>query len=231
VDLDGLRRVPLLAALPPGRLARLAAILPVRSLPAGRVVAVAGEPAARLFVLERGSVIGVRGPSVSAVVGLETVVAPGVIDRAASLGGGVHTATWTTTAPSRVRTLPSAQLRELADEVPAVREQVLRRLAAEADRQRRSRAGAVDGAVARVADRLIGAGAVAGAPVRLAGGQQRLGEELGLSRAVVGRALRVLAATGAVRVAPGRVHVLDVALLAAAATSQLRVSRGSAARP
>jgi CRP/FNR family transcriptional regulator len=73
--------------------------------------------------------------------------------------------------------------------------------------------------VARVADRLIEAGAVAGAPVRLTGGQQGLGDELGLSRVTVNRALRVLVAAGAVRVRPGVVDVLDVGLLTAAAAS------------
>ncbi|MCO1659473.1 Crp/Fnr family transcriptional regulator [Pseudonocardia humida] len=217
MDLDGLRRVPLFAALPPGRLARLAAAMPVRSLPVGQVVAAAGEPAVRLVVLERGSVVGVRDTVGGTAVRLATVVAPGVIDKVAALGGGVHTATWTTAAPARVRSLPSAQLRRLVDEVPAVREHVLRWLAAEADRQRRSRVRATGGPVARVADRLIEAGAVAGAAVRLTGGQQGLGEELGLSRVTVNRALRVLVAAGAVRVAPGLVHVLDVGLLAAAA--------------
>jgi CRP/FNR family transcriptional regulator len=220
VDLDGLRRVPLLAALPPDRLARLAAVMPVRSLPAGQVVAVVGEPAARLVVLDRGSVTGVRHGAGGAVVRLATVVAPAVVDKVASLGGGVHTATWTTAAPARVRTLPSARLRLLVDEVPAVRDHVLRWFAAEADRQRRALARVAAGPVSRVADRLIEAGAVAGAAVRLVGGQQGLGEELGLSRVTVNRALRVLVEAGAVRVGPGRVHVLDVELLAAAAGGQ-----------
>lgn len=47
-----------------------------------------------------------------------------------------------------------------------------------------------------------------------------LGEELGLSRVTVNRALRVLAAAGAVRVEPGRVHVVDVGVLGAAAGGQ-----------
>ena len=215
MDLDDLRRVPLLAALPADRLAAMAAGMPPRRLAPGEVVAAAGAPAVRLAVLERGTLTAVRHTAGGGTVRLATVVAPGVVDKVAALGGGVHTATWSAATPARVRVLPAAELRRLVDEVPAVREHVLGWLAAEADRQRRSRVRSAVGPVARVADRLIEAGAAAGAPVRLTGGQQGLGEELGLSRVTVNRALRALAAAGAVRVRPGLVDVLGVRLLAA----------------
>jgi CRP/FNR family transcriptional regulator, cyclic AMP receptor protein len=56
----------------------------------------------------------------------------------------------------------------------------------------------------------------AGARIKLPAAQQGLGEEIGLSRVTVNRALGVLSAAGAIRVEAGAIVALDPSQLAAA---------------
>ncbi|MEU2615346.1 hypothetical protein ABZ570_27785 [Micromonospora sp. NPDC007271] len=88
----------------------------------------------------------------------------------------------------RIRLLPAEALRELLHELPAVRDHVLRHVAAQVNRDRRAR-------------------------IRVAASRPATP---GPSRVTVNRALRVLAAAGAVRTEPGAVVVLDPFRLAAA---------------
>jgi CRP/FNR family cyclic AMP-dependent transcriptional regulator len=215
VDVAQLGRVPLLGTLPGARLERLARELPVRHLAAGDVAARSGAPARHLVVLETGSLAAVHDTRHGTRVRLATATGPCVVDKAATLDGGVHTATWCATAPSRIRLLPAAVLQQLLDDEPALRAHVVRYLAAEVNRQRRARIRrAAPGPVAQVADWLADAASGGRAAVALPGGQQGLGDELGLSRVTVNRALRALAELGAVRVRPRAVQVLDEGLLA-----------------
>ncbi|HYH32838.1 MAG TPA: Crp/Fnr family transcriptional regulator [Pseudonocardia sp.] len=215
MDVERLGRVPLLGTLPRPRLERLARELPVRHLAAGDVVAHSGAPARHLIVLEAGSLAAVHDTRHGSRVRLSTVTGPRVVDKAATLDGGVHTATWCAATPCRVRLLPAAVLRNLLDDEPALRAHVVRHLAAEVNGHRRARIRrAAPGPVAQVADWLVEAASRVGGTVPVAGGQQGLGDELGLSRVTVNRALQTLAAAGAVEVRPRRVRVLDAEQLA-----------------
>ncbi|MEW2385938.1 Crp/Fnr family transcriptional regulator [Micromonospora sp. NPDC047707] len=212
-----LAAVPFFALLDEGRRARIARRHPLRQVPAGQVVARYGEPASSLIVLERGTVTAGYHTADGSPVRYGTVTGPRLVDKASVLDGGTHTATWTTADACRIRLVPARVLRELLHELPAVREHVLRQISAQVNRDRRARIrAAAPRPVARVADWL--AEAVTGPThrIQLPGGQQGLGEELGLSRVTVNRALRVLAEAGAVRTEPGAVVVLDARRLAAA---------------
>jgi CRP/FNR family transcriptional regulator len=139
------------------------------------------------------------------------------------LDGGAHTATWTTLAASRIRLLPASLLRTLIDEVPALRDHVLHHLSAQVNRDRRARVRAIaPQPVARIAHWIADSRPAQGSRIRLPGAQQGLGEEIGLSRVSVNRALRVLAEAGAIRIEPGVIVVLDPGRLTAAAADSGR---------
>lgn len=143
---------------------------------------------------------------------------PCVIDKAAVLDGGTHTATWMASASCQVRLLPADLLRELIAEVPPLRDHVLRHLSEQVNRDRRARVRrAAPQPVAQIADWLAESMRAQGMRITLTGAQQGLGEEIGLSRVTVNRALRVLAEAGAVRIEPGVIVVLDPRRLIAAA--------------
>jgi CRP/FNR family transcriptional regulator len=217
VDDHGLAGVPLFALLDEARRERIARRHPVRQVPAGQVVAGFGQPARNLIVLERGILSAGCHTVDGSLVRFGTVTGPCLIDKASVLDGGRHTATWTAARACRIRLLPTEVLRELLHEVPVVREHVLRQIAAQVNRDRRARTrAAASRPVARVADWLAEALAGPSRRIALPGGQQGLGEELGLSRVTVNRALRVLVQAGAVRTEPGAVVVLDARRLTAA---------------
>ena len=214
VSVEGLLQVPLLQTLPHARVEELARGMPARNVPAGQVVARAGEPAAYLLVVEHGTLTATSDTAMGARVRLGTMTGPCTVDKAASLRGATHTATWTADTLCRVRPLPARLLWQLLDEEPALRQHVLRYLASEVSAQRRSRVRrAAPTPTAQVADWLAEANDAFGPLIYLAGGQQGLGDELGLSRVSVNRALAALAAAGTIRTHPRLVHVLDRAQL------------------
>ncbi|MFC7545451.1 Crp/Fnr family transcriptional regulator [Plantactinospora sp. GCM10030261] len=218
MDIRGLATVPLFAALDEARLCDIASQAPPRDLPSDTQVARAGEPARHLVVVERGTLRATRDTVAGTRVGLATVTGPALVDKAAVLDGGRHTATWTTATPARIRRLPAYHLTRLVDEVPAVRDHLLRHLAGQVNRDRRRQVRAVAGPpVARVADWLASDHGGRDGRIRLPGAQQGLGEHLGLSRVTVNRALRTLARAGVLRVETAAVVVLDPVRLAAAA--------------
>lgn len=220
MDVEDPLRVPLLSTLPRHRLEELARELPARYLEVGQVIAWAGDFASHLIVLERGCLTSGHDTPHGTRVRLATVTAPAVVDKAATLNGGLHTATWTASTRCRVRLLPAELLRQLILEEPSVREHVLRYLSEQVNKGRRSRVRRADrDSVAQVADWLAEATFVEGRTVELVGGQQGLGEELGLSRVTVNRALQKLVAAGAIQVRPRIVNVLDAERLATAALS------------
>lgn len=146
-----------------------------------------------------------------------------MVDKAAVLDGGAHTATWTALAACRIRFLPASILRGLIDEVPALRDHVLRHLSAQVNRDRRARVRtATPQPVVQIADWIVEAGRQHGSRIKLPGAQQGLGEEIGLSRITVNRALRVLAEAGAIRIEPGVIVVVDPKQLSAAANGTRR---------
>lgn len=215
MDIEPLVRVPLLATLPRSRVERLASELQGRDVAVGQVVARAGEAAGHLVVIETGSVTAVHDTATGARVRLSAVTGPCVIDKAATLDGGVHTANWTATTPCRLRLLPAGLFHQLICEEPALRRHVLAYLSAEVNRQRRARIRhAAPSPSAKVAAWLAEASRSNGDTVYLAGGQQGLGEEVGLSRVSVNRTLQALLAVGAVRVRSRTVTVLDAGQLA-----------------
>jgi CRP/FNR family transcriptional regulator, cyclic AMP receptor protein len=206
-----LAEVPLLATLDPPRLARLAAVAPARTVEAGTVLALRGEPAARLIVVETGSVRAVHDTASGRRLRLGEFPAPCAVDKAAVLDGGGHTATWVASSRSRVRLVPAAELLKLIDDVPSARRHVLAHLAGQVRVQQEDlvRARVAD-AVTRTAAWLVRAQT---RRVVLPGGQEGLAEAIGATRVTVNRALRTLAGEGLVKIEPGAVTVLAPELL------------------
>jgi CRP/FNR family cyclic AMP-dependent transcriptional regulator len=213
---EQLAAVPLFSMLDKARLGWLADQCPPQELPAGAVVAHFGDPAQHLVVLEHGTLSAVYDTRDGSRVRFATVTRPCVIDKAAVLDSGAHTATWTALTPCRIRFLPANLLRGLIDEVPTLRDHVLHHLSAQVNHHRRARVRtATPQPVVQIADWILEAGRQHGSRIRLPAAQQGLGEEIGLSRVTVNRALRVLAETGAIRVEPGAIVVLDPRRLSA----------------
>jgi len=213
-----LAAVPLFATLPTVRLEWLAERCPPRDVHAGATVARFGEPARDLIVVESGTVSATYDTSDGAMVRFASVAGPAVIDKAAVLDNSVHTARWTALTDCRIRLLPVALFRELLDKEPALRGHVLRHLSEQVNRDRRARVRtAASAPVGRVADWIAESTHTHGNRIKLPAAQQGLGEEIGLSRITVNRALRVLADAGAIRVEPRTIVVLDARRLADAA--------------
>lgn len=222
---EELAAVPLFSMLEKARLGWLAEQCPPRELPTGVTVAHLGDPARHLVVLEWGTLSASCDTGDGSRVRFSTVTGPCVIDKAAVLDGGAHTANWITATACRVRFLPASLLRRLIDDVPALRDHVLRHLSAQVNRDRRARVNAAaPRPVVRIAGWISETSRAEGGRIRLPGGQQGLGEELALSRVTVNRALRVLAEVGAIRTEPGVIVVLDPERLAVTATGPVRLS-------
>jgi len=220
VDVEGLLRVPLLRVLPRSRVEALARELPARVVPAGQVVARTGDLATYLIIVESGSLAAVHETAAGARVRLAGITGPCTVDKVATLHEAVHTATWTATTDCRIRLLPARVLRQLLNQEPALREHVLRYLAAEVNAHRRSRMRrAAPDPIAQVSDWLVERERAVGSSIPLPAGQQGLGEELGLSRVTVNRALSTLAAAGAIQVRLRLVDVHNSAYLTTASTS------------
>lgn len=203
--------VPLLAHVAPEHLDRLAAVSPARDVAANTVVAVRCEPARHLIVVETGALTAVHETESGHRRRLGEFPAPCAVDKAAVLDGGGHTATWLTTARTRLRLIPAAEFLALMD-MPAVRRHVLTHLAGQLRRSQEDLTlTSYADATTRVATWLVRA---ATPRVPLPGAQQGLAETLGLTRVSVNRALRTLADEGLVRVAPGEVVVLNPEILA-----------------
>jgi len=122
MDVDGLAAVPLLRTLPRAPLEALAGQLPSRGVPAGQVVARAGDPATHLVIVERGSLSAARDTADGTRVQFGSVAGPCTLDKAATLDEAVHTATWTATTACQVRLLPVQLLRQLMGEHAALRD-------------------------------------------------------------------------------------------------------------
>ncbi len=220
VDTKQLAAVPLFSMLEDERVQWLAEQCPPRDVIKGAILAHVGDPARHLIVLERGILSAICDTGYGSRVRFATATGPCVIDKAAVLEGGVHTATWTALADCRIRFLPVALLRGLIDDVPALREHILRHLSGQVNRDRLARVRhATSRPVVRIADWVTESMRTQGRRITLPGAQQGLGEEIGLSRVTVNRALHVLAEAGAIRIEPGVIVVLDPGRLAAAATS------------
>ena len=211
----GLADVPLLATVDRARLARLAAGAPARMVPAGAVLAVQGQPAVRLLVVETGGVVATRETAAGRRLRLGEFPAPCAVDKSAVLDGGGHTATWIARDRSRVRRLPAAEFIALLDDVPAARRHVLTLLARRVREQQDYLVlASFADATTRTAAWLVRAAASRGSRIVVPGGQAGLAEAIGMTRVSVNRALRTLAADGLVRVEPGAVVLLAPELLA-----------------
>lgn len=216
--MGNLAAVPLFAMLPTARLEWLAEQCPLRDAHAGATVAQFGEPARDLVVVESGTMSATYDTSDGATVRFASVAGPSVIDKAAVLDESVHTARWTALTDCRIRLLPAALFRHLLDDEPEFRGHVLRHLSAQVNRDRRAKVRtAASASVGRVANWIAESTHVHGNRITLPAAQQGLGEEIGLSRITVNRALRALAEAGAIRVEPRTIVVLDLSRLADAA--------------
>lgn len=206
--------IPLLATLDPARRDRLLAKAPVRTVEADAVVAVRGEPATTLIIVETGGLTAVHETADGHRLRLGEFPAPCAVDKAAVLDGGGHTATWLATARSRLRLIPAAELLELLD-VSAARRHVLSHLANRLrDQQDDLVAASYADVPARVAACLVRAAGTNGTRVLLPGAQQGLAESVGATRVTVNRALRELAKDGLITVEPGAITIETPELLA-----------------
>lgn len=207
--------IPLLATLDPARRDRLLTKAPVRTVEADTVVAVRGEPATALIIVETGGLTAVHETADGHRLRLGEFPAPCAVDKAAVLDGGGHTATWLATARSRLRLVPAAELLALLEDVPAARRHVLSHLANRLrDQQDDLVAASYADVPARVAAWLVRAAGTNGTRVLLPGAQQGLAESIGATRVTVNRALRELAKDGLIIVEPGAITIETPELLA-----------------
>ncbi len=222
-DLDTLAAVPLFATLDGKRLARLAAGSTVRIVDTGHVVALRGQPASHLIVVESGTLTATFDTANGRRLRLGEFPAPCAVDKAAVLDAGGHTATWLAAIRSQVRLVPAGDVLAVIDDVPAARRHVLAHLA---QRLRDQQDGLVLASFAdtttRTAAWLLRAAGHTGTRIVLPGAQHGLAEAIGATRVSVNRALRTLAADGLVRVEPGAVVILAPELLAHRASHELR---------
>ena len=122
--LDTLRTVPLFAGLGVRELERLSALTDEVELPAGRVLMRQGEPGEELFVLLRGAARVERDG-----LDFERPDDTGVFGEIALVDGGLRSATVTLTADSSLLVVGRRQFRQLVEEFPDVRLQILELLA------------------------------------------------------------------------------------------------------
>ncbi|GAB3964236.1 Crp/Fnr family transcriptional regulator [Plantactinospora veratri] len=221
-ELRRLADVPLFAGLGPAQLRRLLDRSVPRTVEPGVVLAVRGQPAEHVIVVEAGTLTGVHETADGKRLRLGDFAGPCAVDKSAVLDGGGYTATWLAATVLRYRLVPAGELLRLIDDVPAVRRHVLGHLAGrlrdgQAELVRTSYADAGT----RVAAWLVAAAGRSGRRVPLPGAQQGLAEAVGMTRVTVNRALRTLADAGLVRVEPGAVVVLAPELLAARATTAI----------
>ncbi|GAB3726127.1 Crp/Fnr family transcriptional regulator [Amycolatopsis oliviviridis] len=214
-DLGALAAVPLFAGLDRERLQRVAARSSVRVFEAGHVVAVRGDPATRLIVVESGTLTAVHDTVDGRRLRLGQFAAPCAVDKVAVLDTGDHTATWSAATRARLRFVPARELSALIDDLPGVRRHVLAYLVRDLRdlRDELVRANFAD-VTTRVAAWLARAAGRSGTTVLPPGAQQGLAEAIGATRVSVNRALRALAAEGLISVGPGSVEVLAPELLA-----------------
>lgn len=214
-DIGVLADVPLFAHLGRARLHRLAAQSIVRVVDADCVVAVRGQPADSLIVVETGTLTATRDTSGGRRLRLGQFPGPCAVDKAAVLDGGGHTATWSAATRARLRLVPARELLTLVDDIPAARRHVLTHLARQLRDQQDDlvRASFADTTI-RTAAWLVRAASRSGTTIVLPGAQQGLAEAIGATRVSVNRALRTLAAEGVISVEPGAVTVLAPELLA-----------------
>ncbi|MDG4790111.1 Crp/Fnr family transcriptional regulator [Micromonospora sp. WMMD1102] len=219
-ELRRLAAVPVFAGLGPARLRRLLDRSVSRTARPGDVLALRGQPAEHLLVVEAGTLTGVHDTADGKRLRLGDFTGPCAVDKSAVLDGGGYIATWLAGTVLRYRLVPAGELLRLIEDVPAVRRHVLRQLAGGLrDRQAELARTAYADAGTRVAAWLVAAAGRSGRRVPLPGAQQGLAESVGLTRVSVNRALRGLADAGLVRVEPGAVLVLAPELLAARAAS------------
>lgn len=201
--------MPLLGVLDRDRRDLLLSRSTCRHATAGQVIALRGRPAVHLIVVETGAVDGLHETAQGERLRLGRFDAPCVVDKVAVLDGGGYTATWVAATDCRLRLLPAAELRSVIADVPAARDHVIGRLAAQfRERQDRLVRASLADAATRVAAWLADAAAGGATSVPLPGGQQGLAETLGMSRVTVNRALQSLAAERVIRVATGGVVIV-----------------------
>jgi CRP/FNR family transcriptional regulator, cyclic AMP receptor protein len=216
VGTSELAAVPMLAQLPCGPLGDLAAAAPARSFGAGEILLRQGDPANRLLIMLDGQATAVTDHADGSRSRYPLMTAPCVLDKAAVLAGMANPASWVAATPGRAVILSAAQFRLLLAQQPTVREHVLHYMAVQVNQVRTTLSGRAGfSAATQVAAWLITASRAAGtAVIRLPAGQQGIAEELGLSRVTVNRALQHLVRTGAIRIRPRIVIILEPAALA-----------------
>ena len=118
--LDLLRTVPLFSGMRDKELERVAALADIVDLPADRQIMTQGARGAEMFIVVSGSARVERDGTSLGVKGVGEI-----LGEIALLDGGPRTATVTLAEPSRMLVLARREFRELMDEFPEVRLQVL----------------------------------------------------------------------------------------------------------
>lgn len=118
--IDLLRTVPLFSGMRDRELERVAALADIVDLPPDRQIMKQGDRGAEMFVMVSGSARIERDGESLTECGVGDV-----LGEIALLDGGPRTATVTLAEPSRLLVLARREFRELMDEFPEVRLQVL----------------------------------------------------------------------------------------------------------
>lgn len=210
-------RLPYFAALDPSTRADVARAAIRRSFPAGHLIFSEGEPCAGLYIVEEGSVRIFR----TALDGREQVLqvlGPGQsFNEVAVFDGGPNPASVVTLEPTVVWVIDRSTMRDLLRTHPALAEAVVKVLATRL-RQLVDLVGDLSfrSVTARLAKLLLQqADAARSDSVTRAAflTQQEMAARLGTVREMVGRALRVLADSGAIRIERHRIVIVDRARL------------------
>ena len=219
-----LRRVPMLAALPPPLRERRAALCGVRSVERGELLFAEGEPAAFLPLLLSGQVKLVRVAADGREQLLHLVRAPASFAEAAVFGPGVFPVSAEVVRPGMLATLPRAALLDLLRQRPEVGLALLASMSV----WMRRLANLVEGlslhtVEERVAAYLLSVFRRSGQPlsnglaVRLEDAKHLIAAVCGTAPEVLSRTFRRLEVEGAVRIEGPVAHLLDPGRLVARA--------------
>lgn len=215
-----LRSISLFEGLEPEQLAKVAALVTVRSYPARAVVVSQGEPADALFGIMRGRLKVVSsGPD-----GRDTVLGimgeGEVFGEVALLDGGTRSATCTAIEPCELMAIDRAPFLALLEQTPGIAVKLLHVLTGRLRRlSQRSEDAAFLDVPSRLARSLLDLatrfgerprGSTNGIVIMLKLSQQELGDLVGATRESVNKHLNDWARQGLLAVDGGRVTIADL---------------------
>lgn len=215
VDVDELRKAPLFASLAPDDMAHVAAVTVERHYERGDIILLEGDRGGALYFLRSGLVKVFKSSPEGKEQVLRLIEAGHTFNDVPALDGGANPASAAALEPSVVYATGGAELRRLIAERPGVALATVRALAGAlrhlvtlvedlSFRHVTARVAKIllereasaddDGKSGRVAHRLT---------------QQEMAAMAGTAREMVGRALKDLEASGAIRMQRGRITVVS----------------------